>query len=120
MMNYTRKSFTVAGPGTKEYADNWERTFRGAPGEEHLHKTVLKAVRKDLSDKRVFAFDWFGPLPSDLCDGPGVRLKHPVPAERWPFGSPLLHEGACLLRERGLYCDCRASAADEPDWGYSP
>lgn len=28
-MNYTKKSFTVGAPGTKSYADNWERTFRG-------------------------------------------------------------------------------------------
>lgn len=29
MTKFTQKSFTVAAPGTKEYADNWERTFRG-------------------------------------------------------------------------------------------
>jgi len=28
-MKYTQKSFSVASPGTREYADNWERTFRG-------------------------------------------------------------------------------------------
>jgi hypothetical protein len=27
-MNYTKKSFAVGAPGTKEYAENWERTFR--------------------------------------------------------------------------------------------
>lgn len=29
MTKFTQKSFSVTGPGTKEYADNWERTFRG-------------------------------------------------------------------------------------------
>lgn len=32
-MNYTKKSFTVTQPGTKSYADNWEKTFRPMPGE---------------------------------------------------------------------------------------
>jgi len=32
-MNYTKKSFSVASPGTREYADNWERTFRPPPPE---------------------------------------------------------------------------------------
>lgn len=32
MTKFTQKSFTVAAPGTKEYADNWERTFRGVRG----------------------------------------------------------------------------------------
>ncbi len=32
-MNYTKKSFTIAGKGTKQYADNWERTFRLANGD---------------------------------------------------------------------------------------
>lgn len=27
-MNYTKKSFQVNAPGTRTYADNWERTFR--------------------------------------------------------------------------------------------
>ncbi len=28
-MNYQRKSFVVATPGTADYADRWEKTFRG-------------------------------------------------------------------------------------------
>ncbi len=28
-MNYTKKSFQVNAPGTQEYADRWEQTFRG-------------------------------------------------------------------------------------------
>jgi hypothetical protein len=28
-MNYTKKSFSVNAPGSKSYAENWERTFRG-------------------------------------------------------------------------------------------
>ena len=27
-MNYTKKSFTVTAPGTDQYRENWERTFR--------------------------------------------------------------------------------------------
>jgi len=27
-MHYTKKSFSVNAPGSKSYADNWERTFR--------------------------------------------------------------------------------------------
>lgn len=27
-MNYTRRSFTVGAPATREYADNYERIFR--------------------------------------------------------------------------------------------
>lgn len=38
-MNYTKKSFSVNAPGSKTYADNWERTFRGGP--EPLLKTCL-------------------------------------------------------------------------------
>jgi hypothetical protein len=30
-MKYALKSFTVAGKGTEEYADNWEQTFRRGP-----------------------------------------------------------------------------------------
>lgn len=29
-MKYQNRSFTVASPGTQEYADRWERTFRPA------------------------------------------------------------------------------------------
>ncbi len=33
-MKYTQKSFSVSSPGSKSYADNWERTFRPAESGE--------------------------------------------------------------------------------------
>jgi hypothetical protein len=124
-MNYTKKSFSVAGPGTKKYADNWERTFRGGDKPEPLPplnppRRGSKTVRRLPTDVRYAPFDWIGPWPSDLQDGTGCVLKHPVPPDRWPYGSPLQHEPCCLLQNKGLYCDCKASAADELDWGYIP
>lgn len=32
-MKYEKKSFSVAAPTTQQYADNWERTFRGSPND---------------------------------------------------------------------------------------
>jgi hypothetical protein len=58
---------------------------------------------------------WRGPRDEDL-KADGVSLRHLVPPERWPYGPPAEHQDCCLLHERGLYCDCAASAADEePD-----
>ena len=45
-MKYTQKSFSVASPGTREYADNWERTFR-SPSPE------LQAAAKAASERIV-------------------------------------------------------------------
>lgn len=59
---------------------------------------------------------WTGPLPSDL-DEQG-HLFRPVPPARWPFGPPEWHETCCVLREGGLYCDCKASAASDEDLDY--
>lgn len=59
---------------------------------------------------------WVGPLQSDLL--PDGTLRHEVPPERWPYGSPDQHERACLLFQRdGLYCDCRASDASDTRFG---
>lgn len=35
----------------------------------------------------------------------------------WPYGTPEQHEPCCLLFEGAAYCDCKASAADDLDWG---
>lgn len=120
-MNYTNKSFSVTSPGTKEYADNWERTFRAPPKKtKHLRLLPIHLCIPPRVDAMEHSknSDWIGPLPSDMKDGAGTALKAPVPAERWPYGPPRFHEEGCLLQQRGLYCDCKASAADEPDWGY--
>jgi len=77
-----------------------------------------KEIRKDFMDDRYP--NWEGPLPEELKDGVDGHLKAPVPAHRWPYGSPNMHELCCLLHQHGRYCDCKASANDEPDWGYSP
>lgn len=86
-MKYASKSFSVSSPGTKEYADNWERTFRGPKS----------------------AAAWTGPLESDLF--PDGQLKERVPPERWPYGPPAEHGTECILFIGGLYCDCLASDA---------
>ncbi len=139
-MNYTKKSFSVTGPGTKSYADNWERTFRKKAELETklepvfeaggtiagvtitttpMRGKVKKLVRRNPTDMRAkVAPNWIGPWPSDLKEGVGQVLKQAVPEDRWPYGPPEFHEGCCILQTGGLYCDCKASAADEPDWGY--
>lgn len=66
---------------------------------------------------RNFATRWTGPLASDLT--PGNTLREPVPPERWPYGPPDFHETCCILHRRGLFCDCKASAADDDQWGAS-
>lgn len=67
---------------------------------------------------------WIGPLPADLSTD-GVTLRCSVPAERWPFGPPSYHETCCNLHPRagrpgGLYCDCKASAEDDAEFGGAP
>lgn len=59
---------------------------------------------------------WRGPRESDLRPD-GVTLKHPVPAERWPYGEPEMHQVGCGLHRGGLFCDCLASAADGHEYG---
>lgn len=60
---------------------------------------------------------WTGPQPEDW-DGPGrVRLRAPVPGNRWPYGPPPYHQSCCGLHAGGLFCDCLASAADDEEWG---
>lgn len=65
-----------------------------------------------------FDWDWTGPDEADL-KADGVSLKSVVPPERWPFGPPNFHQGACWLHAGGLFCDCLASAADDEEWGAS-
>lgn len=62
---------------------------------------------------------WTGPLPEDLMPD-GSTLRHLVPPERWPFGPPEDHESACALADVGFFCDCKASAEDDEDFGVSP
>ena len=59
---------------------------------------------------------WTGPNAEDLM-GDGVTLLRPVPPERWPFGLPDEHESCCVLHRGALFCDCKASAADAPEFG---
>jgi hypothetical protein len=64
----------------------------------------------------VTAVRWTGPLESDLRPN-GYELVAPVPPERWPYGPPDHHEVCCVLHTGGLFCDCKASAADDDAWG---
>jgi len=50
-MNYTKKSFTITQPGTKTYADNWEKTFRSSPYE---YETTAPTELADRPPKRVY------------------------------------------------------------------
>lgn len=59
---------------------------------------------------------WTGPRDSDL-DKSGVRLRAPVPPERWPYGLPEAHQECCILHTGGLFCDCLASDASEYEHG---
>lgn len=61
---------------------------------------------------------WTGPRDSDL-DQSMMKLRKPVPPERWPFGPPSFHEDACKLRKNGLFCDCKASDSSDTEWGAS-
>lgn len=69
--------------------------------------------------------EWTGPLRSDWDSQARVRLKAPVPPERWPYGPPDHHETHCNLHRNkasrnGLFCDCLASVADDDDYGAAP
>ena len=63
--------------------------------------------------------DWIGPLPGDL-DYHEIEWMGdmPIPPERWPYGPPDFHEGACGLHAGGRFCDCKASDASDTEWGY--
>lgn len=70
-MNYTNKSFNVCAPGTDQYRENWERTFRTpACGDEcsrrrgvtcqlpRGHEGAHEASRGDtLSETRTYAWE---------------------------------------------------------------
>lgn len=60
---------------------------------------------------------WTGPWDSDWESQQQLRLRAPVPPERWPCGPPAAHEDGCNLFARagedaGLYCDCVANDVD--------
>ena len=57
---------------------------------------------------------WTGPRDDEI-DAVG-RLHAVVPPDRWPYGSPDMHEDHCYLHRGGLWCDCAAS--DEGEDGY--
>jgi hypothetical protein len=52
---------------------------------------------------------WSGPREEDWENHHRLRLKQPVPPERWPYGPPDWHQDCCFLHSGGLYCDCEAS-----------
>lgn len=65
-------------------------------------------------------FKWTGPLASDLTpDREQIRedVKRPLPPECWPYGPPSFHESVCIMHTGGRFCDCKASEADDVDWG---
>lgn len=56
---------------------------------------------------------WTGPRPDEVA---------PIPGDRWPYGPPSHHEAVCnlfphLSSPGGLFCDCKASAADDVEYG---
>lgn len=63
---------------------------------------------------------WTGPLESDWASHSHTSLRSPVPPERWPYGPPDHHEACCDLHAGGLFCDCKASAADDDEYGETP
>ena len=69
-----------------------------------------------LRRQRVGPKRWTGPRDDDLSFD-GVTLCRAVPPERWPYGPPDYHEACCRLHAGGLYCDCRASDAEDEEWG---
>jgi len=58
---------------------------------------------------------WTGPYEGEI-DNLG-RLRALVPPERWPYGTPDLHEDDCGLKRGGLWCDCAASEASNYEYG---
>lgn len=64
---------------------------------------------------RIGGVEWTGPLLSDCLEN--GDLKHPVPPERWPYGPPAWHQACCLLFEGATFCDCRASDAEDLEYG---
>lgn len=66
--------------------------------------------------KRLTYVPWTGPRDEDL-DASGIKLRHPVPPERWPYGKPEHHETCCKLHTGGLFCDCKASDNSDDEYG---
>jgi hypothetical protein len=72
-MNYTKKSFTVTQPGTKTYAENWEKTFRSSPYEIESTGQVLLPE---------------APVPEAYEDATGERRYWPVNQPRRIYFPP--------------------------------
>lgn len=51
------------------------------------------------------------------CEFQGFKNIDTLPHIEWPYGRPQFHESCCLLFSGASYCDCKASAADEPGYG---
>ncbi len=66
----------------------------------------------------IYGFgEWTGPRNEDWEGVANTRLRAPVPPARWPYGPPSFHQEGCGLHTGGLFCDCRASCADDTEWG---
>lgn len=90
-MNYTKKSFSVTSPGTKTYAENWDRTFRG---------TGAFPIMATDEERRLI------PLPIRLTKVPwSVIAPHEAQAQRNHGGQTLER-----LAERGGLCAKEALA----------
>lgn len=66
-------------------------------------------AKVELRDVSLAEATWTGPRDDDWENGSQMKLKAPVPPERWPYGPPTAHEDICTLHEGGLFCDCAAS-----------
>ncbi len=64
VVNYTRKSFTVNSPISKEYADRWEQTFRKPePGAGQLHMRPDGTQCSYLAEVTCDKCGWCDPKP---------------------------------------------------------
>lgn len=64
-MKYTEKRFSVASPGTQQYADNWEATFRKPGPCNHCGGVIGPAIGGGLM--------CYGCGPGDLKPFPHAR-----------------------------------------------
>ncbi len=113
----TEFNMTVRWGPQKMASGHWVVWLIGKPGCVAVEACVKPT--KPLQCKGESAgFRWVGPNQSDLESD--NSLKKPVPPEQWPYGPPAFHESSCLLHSSGLYCDCKASEADDRDYGVTP
>ncbi len=83
VVNYTRKSFTVNSPISKEYADRWEQTFRKPePGAGQLHMRPDGTQCSYLAEGTCNKCGWVESAPSSctitltkLCLNCGAALN---------------------------------------------